>query len=356
MRLTLERRPSASRAMELAAPLLAVAATLVTGAVLFASLGRPPAAALASFFIHPIADRYGLGELAIKAAPLLLCATGLAIGFHAKVWNIGAEGQLTLGAIAGGGVALLFWGSGAAGWWLVPLILLAGACGGMLWALIPAVLRTRFHANEILVSLMLVYVAQLLLAHLIHGPWKDPDGMGFPESRIFEDSARLAVLVEGTRVHLGVLLALLAAGIGWLFLERSRAGFIMRVSGEAEAAAAYAGFDRTTVVTRAFLIGGGLAGLAGAIEVAGPIGQVQPSVSPGYGFAAIIVAFLGRLHPWGIVAASVLMALMYLGGEYLQMEQNLPLAITGVFQGLLLFYLLAADVLVRWRLRLVGRA
>ena len=350
MLLRLEPRAQPSAWLGYGSPLIALLLTLLTGFVLFGALGRDPIEALYTFFIVPVESLYGMSELAIKAAPLLLCAIGLTIGFRGNVGNIGAEGQLTIGAICGGGVALAFYGN--EGPWLLPLMILAGALGGMAWAAVPAFLKTRFNTNEILTSLMLTYVAIQLLGYLVHGPWRDPDGYNFPETRLFGDDALLPILIEGTRMHGGVVLALIAAGLGWLLLSRTFAGFQIKVVGQAPRAAAYAGYSAKRVVWISFLTGGGLAGIAGLGEVAGPMGQLNPTISPGYGFAAIICAFLGRLHPAGVTLASLLMALMFLGGESLQMNLNLPLAITGVFQGTLLFFVLASDVFIRYRIRL----
>ena len=277
-----------------------------------------------AFFIAPIADLYGFGELLVKATPLVLCGIGLAIGFRANVWNIGAEGQLTLGAITGGGMALLFFEQDS--FWVLPTMLVAGVLGGMAWAAIPAWLKTRFNANEILVSLMLTYVATLLLSYLIHGPWRDPGGYNFPESRLFHDAAIIPVLIEGTRVHVGTLLTLLIVIAAWLMMSRTLIGFQIRVVGESPPAGRYAGFSERAMIWGCLLCGGGLAGLAGVIEVSGPIGQLMPSISPGYGFTAIIVAFLGRLHPIGVLFAGLLMALSFLGGETAQIELGLPSA------------------------------
>lgn len=349
MRIKLEARPEPSRLMTYLSPLVAVGLTLLTGLVAAPLIGQAPLATFHAFFIAPIDDLYGLGELGVKAAPLMLIAVGLAIGFRANVWNIGAEGQLTLGAIAGGGVALLFYEVESI--WILPAMVLAGALGGMLWASIPALLRTRFNTNEILVSLMLNYVALLLLSYLVHGPWRDPDGFNFPESRTFSDSALMPLLMEDGRAHLGLILALAAVALGWLFVRKSFIGYQMRVAGLADAAALYAGFKRNRMIWVGLLIGGAAAGIAGVGEVAGPIGQLLPSVSPGYGYAAIIVAFVGRLHPLGIMLASLLMSLLYLGGESAQMELGMPSAVTGVFQGVLLFYLLAADLFINFRVR-----
>ncbi|CAO3352103.1 ABC transporter permease [Azospirillum palustre] len=349
----LEPRGQASKTMVYVTPLLAVALTLLSGFILFLAMGFDPLKALYSFFVAPVTSVRGVGELVVKATPLVLCAVGLAIGFRANVWNIGAEGQLTLGAITGGGLALAFYGEG--GWWLLPMMVIGGAIGGAVWAAVPAYLRLRFNASEILTSLMLNYVALLLLNYLVHGPFRDPDGFAFPESRLFEADATLPILWAGTRVHLGALLALLAVAGGWLLIARTFIGFQIKVIGLTPAAAGYAGFDQKRIVWLTLLLSGALAGIAGMGEVAGPIGQITASISPGYGYTAIIVAFLGRLHPVGILLAALLMALSFIGGEAAQIAMGLPKAITGVFQGMLLFFLLASDVLIRYRVRFGAR-
>ena len=349
MLLKLVRRPEASRSMVLLSPLIALALTLLSGIVLFMFMGANPGQALYAFFIEPLTSLYGWGELGVKATPLALIAMALSIGFRAGVWNIGAEGQLTLGAICGAGIAL--WLHDIEGFWVLPLMILCGILGGMAWAAVPAFLRTRFNANEILVSLMLTYVALLLLSYLVHGPWRDPDGFNFPESRVFNDSATVPIILDGTRLHLGWLLALAAVAGAWVLMARTLIGFQVKVIGEAPAAGRYAGFSINRIIWFTLMLSGGAAGLAGLLEVAGPIGQLQPSISPGYGFTAIIVAFVGRLHPVGVLLASHLVALSYLGGESAQITLNLPLAVTGVFQGMLLFFLLACDVLIHYRIR-----
>ena len=347
----LEKRAKPSRPMVYLTPVLALVLTLLAGMVLFGVLGVPVGEALYAFFIEPISTQYGLAELGVKATPLIIIGVALSLGFRANVWNIGAEGQLTLGAIAGGGVALLLYDVESV--IVLPLMLVAGMVGGMFWASIPALLRTRFNASEILTSLMLTYVATLLLSYLVHGPWRDPDGFNFPESRMFHDAATLPMILEGTRLHIGAALALLIAAGAWLVLSRTLIGFQLKVIGAAPAAGRYTGFSEKRTIWLSLLIGGAAAGLAGLIEVAGPIGQLLPSISPGYGFTAIIVAFVGRLHPLGVVLAGLLMAMSYLGGESAQISLNLPLAVTGVFQGMLLFFLLAADVLILYRLKWV---
>ncbi|HEY0685936.1 MAG TPA: ABC transporter permease [Steroidobacter sp.] len=349
----IERRAEPSTMMSIASPLLAAAAMLLTGVILFSALGKSPAAAFHVFFVEPVASLYGVGELLLKATPLMLCALGLAVGFRANVWNIGAEGQFITGALAGGAVALFAGGLGIV---TLPLMLLAGVVGGMTWAAIAAFLRTRFHTSEILVTLMLVYIAQLLLSYFVHGPWRDPAGFNFPQSEAFEDHELLPLLIDGARVNVALLLALALAAVSWFFVSRTFAGYRMRVAGQAPAAAAYAGYSDKINVWLALLISGGMAGLAGICEVAGPVGLLSPGISPGYGFAAIIVAFVGRLHPAGVVLASLLMSALYLGGEAAQIELQLPAPVTSLFQGVLLFYLLAADLFITFRLRRVASA
>jgi ABC-type uncharacterized transport system permease subunit len=295
---------------------------------------------------------YGLSELAMKAVPLALIALGLALCFRSNVWNIGAEGQFILGALAGGYVAMQ--AGPQTGRWIVGAILFAGVLGGAAWAAITALLRDRFNASEILVSLMLVYVAEMLLSYLVYGPWKDPAGFNFPQSITFAAATKVPRLFDGSyRVNIGLVIALVAVAAFWVYLFRTYAGFALQVGGLAPAAARYAGFSSRRALWTALLASGGMAGLAGALEVAGPLGQLTPYVPVGYGFAAIIVAFVGRLHPVGIVFSAVLMSLFYIGGELAQSRMGLPKSITGVFQGLLLFTLLACDTLIHYRLRWV---
>ncbi len=349
MLIRLEPRGEASRAMIYQSPLIAVVLTLLAGMVMFWILGTDPLRAVHAFFIEPISTLDGVAELFVKATPLVLIGIGLSLGFQANVWNIGAEGQLTLGAVFGGGLALAFFDVDTV--FLLPAMLVAGIIGGMAWAAIPAFLKTRYNTNEILTTLMLTYVGLLLLSYLIHGPLRDPDGFNFPESRLFHDAAILPIILEGTRLHIGWLIALFVAVLAWLLIVKHIIGFQIRVIGMAPAAASFAGFKEKRLVWLTLLMSGGAAGLAGVLEVAGPIGQIVPVISPGYGFTAIIVAFLGRLHPVGVVLAGLLMALTYLGGDSAQITMNLPNAVTGVFQGMLLFFLLASDVLIHFRIR-----
>jgi ABC-type uncharacterized transport system permease subunit len=347
--LKLEVRPEPSRLMSIASPLLALAITVVIGTCLFLLLGKDPLRGLYIFFIEPAKSVYALTELAMKAVPLALIALGLAVCFRSNVWNIGAEGQFILGAIAASGVAML--ADKETGRWIVAAVLVAGVLGGMFWAGIVALLRDRFNANEILVSLMLVYVADQVLGYLVYGPWKDPNGYNFPQTITFLKATQVPKLFSGYRVNIGLIITLLSVGAFWVLLFRTYAGFQLQVGGLAPAAARYAGFSSRRALWTALLLSGGMAGLAGGLEVAGPLGQLTPHVPAGYGFAAIIVAFVGRLHPVGIVFSAVLMSMFYIGGELAQSRLGLPKSLTGVFQGLLLFTLLACDTLIYYRVR-----
>jgi general nucleoside transport system permease protein len=347
--LKLEPRPEPSKRMSVLSPLLALAITVLIGTLLFLLLGKDPVRGLQMFFVEPLKSWYGVSELAMKATPLLLIGLGLALCFRSNVWNIGAEGQFILGAVTASYVAMQ--AGPDTGRWIVAFILVAGVLGGMFWAAIVALLRDRFNANEILVSLMLVYVAEMVLGYLVYGPWKDPAGFNFPQTITFLKATQVPRLFAGSRVNVGVLIALAMVGVFWLFMFRSYAGFQMQVGGLAPAAARYAGFSSRRALWTALLGSGGMAGLAGALEAAGPLGQLTPHVPAGYGFAAIIVAFVGRLHPLGIVFSAVLMSLFYIGGELAQSRLGLPKSLTGVFQGLLLFTLLACDTLIHYRVR-----
>ncbi|MEO6855717.1 MAG: ABC transporter permease [Rhodoferax sp.] len=347
--LKLEARPQPSKFWGYASPILALLVTVVVGVALFMALGKDPVKGLQVFFWEPIKSQYALGELMVKATPLLIIALGLAVCFRSNVWNIGAEGQYLIGAIFASGVALLA-DKDTTGWIVVP-ILLAGVLGGMVWGGITALLRDKFNASEILVSLMLVYVAVLVLSYMVDGPWKDPLGHNFPQTKNFEAITRIPRLFKGSRVSIGLLIALVGVAGLWVFLFRTRAGFAQQVGGLAPAAARYAGFSSRKALWTALLISGGMAGLAGGLEVAGPLGQLTPHVPAGYGFAAIIVAFVGRLHPVGIVFSAILMSMFYIGGELAQSRLGLPQSLTGVFQGLLLFTLLACDTLIAYRVR-----
>jgi simple sugar transport system permease protein len=349
MRLVLEKRPEVSAKMAIASPFIAFALTLLVGGIIFLLRGDNPFTSLYVYFVEPLTALWSIEQLIVKAAPLVLIATGLAIAYRANVWNIGAEGQLYAGAIMAGFVPAHFpqWQSPL----VLALMLALGVIGGMAWGAIPAVLRNRFRANEILTSLMLVYVIQLVLDYLVRGPWRDPQGFNFPKSITFSGWQTLPLL--STSVHAGVLFAVVAALALWFLMARTLKGFEVQVAGQAPRAARFAGFSEKRTVMFCFLLSGGLAGLAGATEVAGVIHQLQPQISPGYGFTAIIVAFLGRLNPIGVIIAGLLLALSYLGGEAAQMSLGISDKIARVFQGILLFFILVCDTFILYRLRLI---
>ncbi|MBY6157997.1 ABC transporter permease [Pseudooceanicola nitratireducens] len=355
--LRLEKRRQPSRAFAWATPVLAVVATMIFGGLLFAALGKDPLVAIRTIFWDPLFGQHAFyyrPQLLVKGGPLILIAIGLSLGFRAGIWNIGAEGQYILGAICGAGVGLAFYPM--EGWFIFPLMVIAGALGGLVWAMIPGLLKVRFGTNEILVSLMLVYVAEQLLASVSLGLLKNPQGFGFPGSRNLQqyDSAHNAELIAGTGMHWGVAAAFIAVIFAYVLLTRHQLGYHIRLTGEAPRAARFAGVSPTRLVLFCLGISGACAGLAGMFEVSGPAGQVTIDFNTGYGFTAIIVAFLGRLHPVGILLAGLLMALTYIGGEIAQSGLGLPAAAIQMFQGMLLFFLLAVDVLTGYRLRLGG--
>jgi ABC-type uncharacterized transport system permease subunit len=346
MQLVLEKRAERSNTIALVSPLIAIGLTIVTMSILFLILGKNPISALGVYFIDPLTDGYSLQEIAVKATPLVMIAIGLSLCYLANAWNIGAEGQFLVGAVAGSWIAVKTQGT-EAGHWVLP------AMAGALYALIPAICKVKFGASEILTSLMLVYVADLFLDYLVRGPWRDPKGFNFPTTAEFDPVATVPVLIEGGRLHLGAIIALIVVAAGAVLLGRTIKGFEIRVVGAAPRAARFGGFNSNQLVLLTFAISGALAGLAGIIEVAGPVGHLQPGISPGYGFTAIIVAFLGRLNPVGILIAGLFLALTFIGGEQAQIAMKIPLDVTKVFQGILLFYVLACDSLILYRFRLI---
>lgn len=359
MMLRLEKRPSPSGFWQAATPILAVALTMIAGGLMFAALGKNPFEAIRTIFWDPLFHEqfasYSRPQLLVKAGPLILIAIGLSLGFRAGIWNIGAEGQYIMGALAGAGVGLAFYP--AQHWYIFPLMVIAGALGGWAWAMIPAILRTKFNTNEILVSLLLVYVAQNMLASMSIGLMRNPEGGGFPGSRNLSQypSAANPELIAGTGMHWGVITAFMAVIAAYILLQRHILGFQIKLAGQAPRAARFAGVNPTALVVMCMGISGALAGLAGMFEVSGPAGQISIDFNVGYGFTAIIVAFLGRLNPIGILLAGLLMALTYIGGELAQFMLGLPAAAIQAFQGMLLFFLLAVDLLTNYRVRIGTR-
>ncbi len=353
MRIELQKRANVSRAFSFLSPLLALALTMVSGAIMFTALGADPIKALTTYFITPLTDPWLRDQIMIKATPLILIAAGLSVCFRSGNWNIGAEGQYLMGAAMGAMIPVYFneWSSFAT----LPLVLIMGMIGGALYAAIPAILKARFNTNEILTSLMLVYVAQQIVDWLVRGPWRDPGGFGFPGSKSFNDAATLPKLFQGGEAHWGVVFAIIAAVIMWFVLSRTLGGFQVTVLGQSPRAGRFAGFDAKKMTIIAFLVSGALAGLAGISEASGASQKLHEKLSLGYGFTAIIVAFLGRLNPLGILLAGLVLALSYIGGEEAKITLQISDRATHVFQGLLLFFVLACDSLIHYRIK-VARA
>ncbi|PYE37021.1 nucleoside ABC transporter membrane protein [Rhizobium sp. PP-F2F-G38] len=353
MRIELEKRPKVSLLYAFLSPVIALCLTIVAGAIMFVFLGKDPGLALYSFFIEPLTEVWSLHELAIKAAPLILIAVGLSICYRSNNWNIGAEGQFIMGAVTGSIVPVVFheWHSA----FVLPLMLVMGMIGGALYAGIPAFLKARMNTNEILTSLMLVYVAQLFLDWLVRGPWRDPGGFNFPVTRAFAPEAILPEMLASGRANYGFAFAILAALAIWFMMRFTLKGFEITVLGQSERAGRFAGFSSRRMIWFSMLVSGAFAGLAGISEVSGAIGKLQPVISPGYGFTAIIVAFLGRLNPLAIIVAGLVLGLTYLGGEAAQISLGLSDKVVRVFQGLLLFFVLSCDTLIQYRIRIVWR-
>src|ERR1700728_3561095 len=303
MPLVLEKRAERSATIAVASPLIAIALSLVTIAIVFAILGKNPFEALWVYFVEPLTDGFSLQEIAVKATPLVMIAVGLSLCYIANVWNIGAEGQFIVGAVCGSWLAVRTNGTDP-GPWLLPVMLILGALGGALYALIPAVCRVYFGASEILTSLMLVYVANFGMDYLVRGPWRDPQGLNFPTTAAFDPAASIPTLFEGGRMHVGSIITLIVVMLATVLLGRTIRGFEIRVVGAAPRAARFSGFNADRLVLLTFAISGALAGLAGIIEVAGPIGHLDPGVSSNLGFTAIIVAFLGGLNRGGSFMAA----------------------------------------------------
>jgi simple sugar transport system permease protein len=324
---------------------------MLVGIIVFDALGIDGQRAVVDIFITPLLAPYKWQDVAVKAAPLIIIALGLSIGNRANVWNIGAEGQYIIGALCAAGIGIAAGTTG--GPIIVFLMVFAGIIGGAGWATVPALLKTRLNVNEILSSLMLTYVAVQVLSFLVGGPWKDPNGRNFPATAPLQPEQTLPILFPGTTVHLGIAIALILPFVFWLVMSRSVFGFQIRVVGSAPNAARHGGFDANQTVWAAMLIGGGMAGLAGALEFTGALKAINLGFPSGYGFTAIIVSFLGRLHPIGCLIAGIVLAVTFVGGQVAQTTVHIPNATAGIFQAMMLFFILASDILVRYRLRFI---
>ena len=348
MRLKLEKRREPSMAMVVVTPILAVVLTMLIGIVVFDAIGIDGQRAVVDIFLTPLLASYKWQDVAVKAAPLVLIALGLSVGNRAQIWNIGAEGQYIIGALCAAGVGLSV---GSGGFLIMLAMVIAGVVGGTAWAAVPAWLRLRFNVNEILSSLMLTYVALQVLGYLVGGPWKDPNGRNFPATAPLAPDQGLPILVPGTTIHLGVLVAFVLPFVFWAIMARSVFGYQIRVVGAAPHAARHGGFDSRNTVWASMLIGGGMAGLAGALEFSGILHKIDLGFPSGYGFTAIIVSFLGRLHPIGCLIAGIVLAVTFVGGQLAKTTVHIPDSTAGIFQAMMLFFILASDIFVRYRVR-----
>ncbi len=353
MRIKLEKRREPSMAMLVITPVASVLLTMLIGIVVFDLIGIKGFKAVVDIFLSPLLASYKWQDVALKAAPLIIIALGLSMGNRAQVWNIGAEGQYVIGALCSAGVGIAFGASG--GFFVILLMVLAGMIGGGAWAAVPAVLRTRYNVNEILSSLMLTYVALQVLGYLVGGPWKDPNGRNFPATAPLIDSQTLPVW-PGSTVHLGVLVALVLPFVFWVIMARSEFGYQVRVVGSSPTAARHGGFDSRRTIWATLIIGGAMAGLAGSLEFTGVLHKIDLGFPSGYGFTAIIVAFLGRLNPIGCLIAGIVLAVTYVGGQMAQTSVHIPNSTAGIFQAMMLFFILASDILVRYRVRIIPSA
>jgi len=353
--LEVEKRLTTPRWLQFLAPFLSLILALMAIGVIFQALGVDPLFAYGKIFQGAFGSIYGLSETVVKSIPLMLSGVGLSLAFRARFWNIGAEGQLLVGATCATGLALAYpdWPKFV----LIPMMFIVGFLGGALWGLIPALLKARWRVNEVITSLMMVYIASNLVNHLVYGPWKGPEEMGFPYTSKFSASAQLPRLAW-TRIHYPTLvLALLLAVVIYLLIARTKWGYEIRVTGENPTAARYAGMSYLKTVVLVMILSGGLAGLAGVGEVAGIHLRLRypGGISPGYGFTAIIVAWLARLNPLGAVLTSFLLGGLLVGGDAIQISLGLPAATIFVFNGTILLFVLGGDLFTRYRIRVKRR-
>jgi len=352
MRLLFEKRLERSRTAALVVPVASFVLALLFGAVLLWAAGANPWETYKAMALGAFGTRYAVTETLVKATPLMLTGLAVSIAFRMLFWNIGAEGQLAMGGFAAAGVAL-FWADKIPAPLLLPVMVVIGFAAGALWGLIPAALKAFIGVNEIITTLMMNYIAILWVEHLYYGPWKDPQGYGFPGTAQFPETAWLPRLTG--RVHAGIIFALVAALLLWLLLDRTKWGYEIRVIGENPNAARYAGISLARNILLVMLLSGGLAGLAGMAEVAGIAHRLQKGLTVGYGYTAIIVAWLAKLNPWGVLLVAVLLAALLVGGDQIQISMGLPAAVALVLQGAILFFMLGGEIFVRYRVRLVRR-
>ena len=342
----LEKRLAPSSAMAIATPLVSVLLALVFCAVFLVLTGRDPLEIYGAMLNGAIGSSYGLSETLVKAIPLMLCGLGVSLAFRMQLWNIGGEGQLYLGAFAATWAALSF--PELSPWLLLPIMVVASMVAGGLWALIAAVLRAKWQVNEIIITLMLNYIGSLWVSYLVHGPWRDPAGRNFPLTAPFSPSALLPTFGD-TRIHAGLLFAVVVMVLLFVVFRQSRWGYEIRVIGASEKAARYAGMNIKRNIYFVMFASGALCGLAGMAEVSGIVGRLQSSISPGYGYTAIIVAWLSRMHPFAIGAVSLLFGALQVGGYFIQ-TFGVPASVSAMLQGAILFFVAGGEIFAQYRI------
>lgn len=350
MGIKLEKRLKPSAAFQYANPLLSVLLALLLCAVFLLLTGRDPVEVYSSMFGGAFGSAYGLSETAVKAIPLALCALGIALAFRMQLWNIGAEGQFYMGAFAASWLPLTFPDLPAAV--MLPSMIILGMAAGAVWGFIPGFLRAKWRVNEIITSLMLNYIGILWVSYLVYGPWKDPQGMNFPLTAQFPDAALLPTLA-GSRIHIGALLVVVLVILFAIIFKNSRWGYEIKVIGASEQAARYAGMDIKKNIYLVMLLSGAICGLAGMTEVSGIVGRLQPGLSPGYGYTAIIIAWLAKLNPVAIVIVSILFGALQVGG-YLVQTLGVPATVAAMLQGAVLFFVVGGEVFTTYRLKVTG--
>ncbi|MEE4241658.1 MAG: ABC transporter permease [Desulfopila sp.] len=330
----------------------AVFLSLTFSALLLALRGTPPLQGISVLIEGAFGSRWALEDCLLKAIPIFLCSLGVAIAFRLQIWNIGAEGQFCLGAVGATWIALSFPGQPA--WFLLPAMIFMAVVAGGIWGLIPAVLRQKMQTNEIIVSLMMNYIAILILDYLVYGIWKDPTSFGFPMTPEFSEGA-IVGKIGSTSINWGLLHCIILAAAVWVFFRYTKLGFELKASGDSVKAARYAGLPYDKLVFLVMILSGALAGWAGFIEASATINRLQPSIMVGYGYTAIVVAWLASLNPLYIGIASFLLAGLRVGVENLQLDLQVPAAFGGIMEGLILLTVLAGGFFIHYRLSLVRK-
>lgn len=346
-----EKRENISQTMMAVVPFLSIVVGLLFAGFFIALSGKNPLDVYMLMLEGAFGSAYGLSETVVKAVPLILTGLAVALAFRMQLWNIGAEGQLYMGAFGATWVALAYpdWPAVL----MLPAMLVAGFIAGGLWGLLPAIPRAYFKVNETITTLLMNYIAILWVDYLVYGPWKDPKGLGFPITAPFSAGAVLPAFGT-TRIHAGLIFALVAVVVFYVILRYTRWGFEIRVSGESPSAAKYAGMDYVKNILLVMFISGGLAGIAGMTEVSGITQRLQHGISPGYGYSAIIIAWLARLNPWAVVLVSLVFGGLLVGGFSIQ-TSGFPAATVAMLQGAILFFVVGGEIFVQYRLTWSGK-